>query len=171
MANTNSSSNGSLLSGETKKELLPPTSTSVSNLTSISQTTVSESIKTESSTLTTTTTTPKTTTTPAPAAINTSGAPPPQPAHLSNSDIRWIFSLDKIEQSPSRLDGVSRESELQERQEAALFINDLGIKLKVYVIRVLSWAVSLDTWILGNVDFINILEKCLLLLKTFLKSH
>jgi len=60
--------------------------------------------------------------------------PVPQPTHLSNSDSRWIFSLEKIEQSPSRIEGVPRDNELLQRQEAALFINDLGIKLKVYAI-------------------------------------
>lgn len=53
---------------------------------------------------------------------------------MTNSDSRWIFSLEKIEHTPSRLEGVTKENELHERQEAALFINDLGIKLKVYVI-------------------------------------
>ena len=51
---------------------------------------------------------------------------------MSNSDSRWIFSLEKIEHTPSRIEGVTKENELHERQEAALFINDLGIKLKVY---------------------------------------
>jgi len=50
---------------------------------------------------------------------------------MSNSDSRWIFSLEKIEYTPSRIEGVTKENELHERQEAALFINDLGIKLKV----------------------------------------
>lgn len=50
---------------------------------------------------------------------------------LSNSDARWIFPLDKIENTPSRLDAISKEEELAERQQSALFISDLGSRLKV----------------------------------------
>jgi hypothetical protein len=50
---------------------------------------------------------------------------------LVNNDNKWIFSLDKIKNSPSRKDNISLEEELNERQEAALFISDLGCTLKV----------------------------------------
>ena len=49
----------------------------------------------------------------------------------ANDDSRWIFSHEKIQNSPSRADNISLEDELKERQEAALFITDLGAALKV----------------------------------------
>jgi hypothetical protein len=49
----------------------------------------------------------------------------------TNDDSRWIFSQEKIQNSPSRADNISLEDELKERQEAALFITDLGAALKV----------------------------------------
>jgi cyclin T len=49
----------------------------------------------------------------------------------TNDDSRWIFSQEKIHNSPSRADNISLEDELKERQEAALFITDLGAALKV----------------------------------------
>src|SRR4051812_16429383 len=50
--------------------------------------------------------------------------------HLGNNS-RWIFDIEKINFSPSRLDGITAEQELLERQSSALFINDLGLKLKL----------------------------------------
>lgn len=49
----------------------------------------------------------------------------------TQSDSRWIFSSEMIENSPSRKDGLSAEHEIGKRQEAALFISDLGEELKV----------------------------------------
>jgi hypothetical protein len=50
---------------------------------------------------------------------------------LSNSDARWIFNLEKVENTPSRQDLITKEDELAKRQESALFISDLGSRLKV----------------------------------------
>ena len=50
---------------------------------------------------------------------------------IVNTDSKWIFPLEKIETSPSRLDGMTKEDELSERQQAALYISDLGGRLKV----------------------------------------
>lgn len=49
----------------------------------------------------------------------------------SQAESRWIFSQEDIENSPSRKDGLSAEQEIAKRQEAALFISDLGEELKV----------------------------------------
>lgn len=117
------SSTGNLLPGEIKKQL--PGVGGQSNIsTSISQTT---NLLVSSNQSTTNTTQSTTTTTTAEVKIEkivSSSVP-------VNAETRWIFPLEKIEQSPSRLDGITKENELTERQEAALFINDLGLKLKV----------------------------------------
>lgn len=134
MANSSSTSS-SLLTGEIKKEI-------ISSMSSQSSTTSSSSIsQTASSTSATAISNTNSTTS---SQNNTTGDAKPEPQQTAtktvssgsapiivNSDTRWIFPLEKIEQSPSRLDGVSKENELSERQEAALFINDLGTKLKV----------------------------------------
>jgi hypothetical protein len=85
-----------------------------------------------SSSSTTTTTTAGTTT-------NTKTVTPPPSTStsantlniLSNSDARWIFNLEKVENTPSRQDLITKEDELAKRQESALFISDLGSRLKV----------------------------------------
>ncbi|CAF0898205.1 unnamed protein product [Brachionus calyciflorus] len=51
--------------------------------------------------------------------------------NIPSIETRWIFTKEKIDNSPSRMEGLSAEQELKERQEAALFISDLGIELKV----------------------------------------
>lgn len=109
------SSTGNLLPGEIKKGSgTSNTSTSISHSTNLNV---------PSNSVTTTTTT-NTTSEVKIEKLVSSSVP-------VNAETRWIFPLEKIEQSPSRLDGVSKENELTERQEAALFINDLGLKLKV----------------------------------------
>ncbi len=50
---------------------------------------------------------------------------------MAISSDRWIFSAEAIEKSPSRLDGVDAETELNRRQSTAMFIHELGCKLKV----------------------------------------
>ena len=136
MANNSSTSNN-LLTGDIKKEILNAVSSSSSSSSlSVSQTVLSSSTSSQSSANTTTTTSEvkiesvmvssHTSQHTATKAVSSGNAP-----IIVNSDSRWIFPLEKIEQSPSRLDGIGKESELSERQEAALFINDLGTKLKV----------------------------------------
>lgn len=64
----------------------------------------------------------------------TSNSSSSQVSNSSNqiqSENKWIFSQEDIENSPSRKDGLSAEQELAKRQEAALFISDLGEELKV----------------------------------------
>jgi hypothetical protein len=66
------------------------------------------------------------------AIITTTSVSSPSPTtQLTSSDSRWIFPAEKIINSPSRSDGMSIEDELTERQQAALFITDLGALLKV----------------------------------------
>ena len=117
--------NGSL-PGQHLGELQAPSSINSQTVTSIN-TVVSVSTTT---TTTTAAATNSTTISSAAVAATSSTTTTLAPAVL-NADSRWIFGLDKIEFSPSRQDGISKESELTERQEAALFISDLGIKLKV----------------------------------------
>jgi hypothetical protein len=50
---------------------------------------------------------------------------------MANSDSRWIFAPEQIDNSPSRRDGMSAEIELSMRQTAAIFIHEIGCKLKV----------------------------------------
>jgi hypothetical protein len=134
MANNSSTSNN-LLTGDIKKEILNAVSSSSSSSSlSVSQTVLSSSTSSQSSANTTTSevkiesvlVSSHTSQQTATKAVSSGNAP-----IIVNSDSRWIFPLEKIEQSPSRLDGIGKESELSERQEAALFINDLGTKLKV----------------------------------------
>ena len=71
------------------------------------------------------------------STITSNTVTPPTPTTQSasssivNTDARWIFPPEKIESSPSRLDGIAKDEELAERQQAALFISDLGGRLKV----------------------------------------
>ena len=52
---------------------------------------------------------------------------------LPKSRFNWIFSSDKFSSTPSNRDGISVEEELALRQQAAVFIYELGTNLKVYV--------------------------------------
>ncbi len=70
-------------------------------------------------------------TTTAITATTTSTSDNSNSCSLLNSDSRWIFNTEKIENSPSRLDGISEKDELSKRQQAALLISELGAKLKV----------------------------------------
>lgn len=47
---------------------------------------------------------------------------------------RWYFTKDELENSPSRRCGIDAEKELSYRQQAANLIQDMGQKLKVYVL-------------------------------------
>ena len=44
----------------------------------------------------------------------------------------WIFSLEKLNNSPSFQDGMDNEMELRYRQKAAKFIQYMGNRLNVY---------------------------------------
>ena len=52
---------------------------------------------------------------------------------LPKARFNWIFSADKFVSTPSNRDGVPTEEELAMRQQAAVFIYELGTNLKVYV--------------------------------------
>ncbi len=52
---------------------------------------------------------------------------------LPKARFNWIFSPDKFSSTPSNRDGVPPEEELALRQQAAVFIYELGTNLKVYV--------------------------------------
>jgi hypothetical protein len=58
---------------------------------------------------------------------NTSG-----PA-LPKARFNWIFPTDAFASTPSTRDNISYEDELALRQNAAVFIYELGTNLKVYV--------------------------------------
>jgi hypothetical protein len=58
---------------------------------------------------------------------NTSGSA------LPKARFNWIFSADKFSSTPSNRDGIPPEEELALRQQAAVFIYELGTNLKVYV--------------------------------------
>ena len=45
----------------------------------------------------------------------------------------WIFPADKFASTPSNRDGIPAEEELALRQQAAVFIYELGTNLKVYL--------------------------------------
>ncbi|KAI4467091.1 cyclin [Holotrichia oblita] len=51
---------------------------------------------------------------------------------MANSDEKWYFSKERLENSPSRQCGIENYKELSYRQQAANFIQDMGQKLKVY---------------------------------------
>lgn len=50
----------------------------------------------------------------------------------ANNDEKWYFPKEKLESSPSRNAGIDAYKELQYRQQAANFIQDMGQRLKVY---------------------------------------
>ena len=52
---------------------------------------------------------------------------------LPKSRFNWIFPPEKFTATPSNRDGISLEDELGFRQQAAVFIYELGTNLKVYV--------------------------------------
>lgn len=81
---------------------------------------------------TTTTTTTTAQSSSVPIAPSSSTSPSSFNANLSAlNESRWLFSAEAIENSPSRRDGLTVEQEMNERQEAALFISDLAAQLKV----------------------------------------
>jgi hypothetical protein len=52
---------------------------------------------------------------------------------LPKARFNWIFSSEKFSSTPSSRDGIPSEEELGFRQQAAVFIYELGTNLKVYV--------------------------------------
>ncbi len=52
---------------------------------------------------------------------------------LPKARFNWIFSSEKFSSTPSSRDGILSEEELGFRQQAAVFIYELGTNLKVYV--------------------------------------
>ena len=46
---------------------------------------------------------------------------------------RWIFSKELLKNTPSIRAGMTSEVELNQRQQAAQFIQDMGQRLSVYV--------------------------------------
>jgi len=67
-------------------------------------------------------------------ATNTSGS------SLPKARFNWIFSTDKFSSTPSNRDGIPPEEELALRQQAAVFIYELGTNLKVYVFFFLNYS-------------------------------
>jgi len=53
---------------------------------------------------------------------------------LSNPKTRWIFTAVEVENSPSRVHGVDSDKEMGYRQSTANFIQDMGHRLKLYVV-------------------------------------
>lgn len=50
----------------------------------------------------------------------------------STDSNKWYFTKEQLENTPSRLCGFDAYKELQYRQQAANFIQDMGQRLKVY---------------------------------------
>ena len=139
---TNTSTTAALANNNNNKTTATTTTTTSNLPVSNNLNTNSTNIKIENGTnnptssSTTTTISAITTTTTAITATSTSSTTTTsqtKPTNTSNSEkeLRWIFPKEKIENTPSRLDGISADEELNYRQEAALFISDLGIMLKV----------------------------------------
>ena len=88
--------------------------------------------KPAAATTTATTTTAQSASVPVAQLPSSSTSPSSFNANLSAlNESRWLFSAEAIENSPSRRDGLTVEQEMNERQEAALFISDLAAQLKV----------------------------------------
>lgn len=51
---------------------------------------------------------------------------------------KWYFTRKQLESSPSRKSNIDAETELQYRQHAANFIQDMGQRLRVYPFQILS---------------------------------
>ena len=52
---------------------------------------------------------------------------------IRDSKIRWYFTKEEVQNSPSRANGVEQTKELSYRQQAANMIEDMGQRLNVYV--------------------------------------
>lgn len=52
--------------------------------------------------------------------------------------LRWYFTREQLTNSPSRADGVDPEKELRYRQDAASLIQDMGPKLNLWVMTLLT---------------------------------
>lgn len=48
-----------------------------------------------------------------------------------DKDSRWYFTAEQLETSPSRQNGIDANKELEIRQQAAYFIQDMGQRLRV----------------------------------------
>jgi hypothetical protein len=68
---------------------------------------------------------------------------------LPKARFNWIFPADKFMSTPSMLDRVSADEELDLRQNAAVFIYELGNNLKVYVAFILRLDVFIDLCIVS----------------------
>lgn len=113
-----SNSNGTLTSSSTSSQIKIESEIPSANLTNP----------------TTSTATSSTTATPSnPSAAASTTASTTTPTATSSTEICWIFPAEKIENSPSRVDGLTAEQEIHERQQAALFISDLASLLRVFV--------------------------------------
>lgn len=65
------------------------------------------------------------------------------PSGNANSDEKWYFSKERLENSPSKNAGIDGYKELQYRQQAANFIQDMGQRLKVYPFLCVYYVINL----------------------------
>lgn len=56
-----------------------------------------------------------------------------------DKDTMWYFSAEQLENSPSRRHGIDAANELHLRQMTAYLIQDMGQRLDVYVINLISF--------------------------------
>lgn len=55
----------------------------------------------------------------------------PVVAAADSKDARWFLTVEQIQNSPSRREGILPEQELNFRQKAAYLIQDVGQRLRV----------------------------------------
>lgn len=48
-----------------------------------------------------------------------------------SKDQRWYFTIEQLQNSPSRVQGIDADKELELRQQAAYLIQDMGQRLRV----------------------------------------
>lgn len=48
-----------------------------------------------------------------------------------NKDSRWYFTVEQLQNSPSRSQGIDAEKEIDLRQQAAYLIQEMGQRLRV----------------------------------------
>lgn len=49
----------------------------------------------------------------------------------NNRDSRWYFTVEQLQTSPSRSQGMDAEKEMDLRQQAAYLIQEMGQRLRV----------------------------------------
>lgn len=49
----------------------------------------------------------------------------------NSKDSRWYFTIEQLQDSPSRKQGIDAEKEIVLRQQAAYLIQDMGQRLRV----------------------------------------